>query len=224
MASLTDREVTIGDTTFVIEPMPALAAHELFEEIWDELGLKLEAGLAQDMAAGVVVAAAGQDNDIVDVSFLAIPALAEIINKVLQVRRPFKVRLRGKLFQHVRFHNDRSGDAATAGGLGDQRLPETARRRRHGADGAVPGGKFYRVLGVRRFHPPQARSPGYRPVATLSINPSFAAIIAAGMCSYIDLRDKLSLDEALTAIEILATTRENEHRAYEHARNQSGQS
>ena len=108
MASLTDREVTIGDTTFVIEPMPALAAHDLFEEIWDELGLKLEAGLAQDMAAGVAVAAAGQDNDIVDVSFLAIPALAEIINKVLQVRRPFKVRLRGKLFQHVRFHNDRA--------------------------------------------------------------------------------------------------------------------
>ena len=129
MATLTDREVPIGNTTFYITPMPALDAHDLFEEIWDELGLKLDAGLAQDMAAGVAVAAVGQDNDIVDVSFLAIPALAEIINKVLQVRRPFKGRLRGKLFQHVTFTNETAitrQDLAKAEAVAFAKLPAIA--------------------------------------------------------------------------------------------------
>ena len=41
-----------------------------------------------------------------------------------------------------------------------------------------------------------------------------AAPIAAGLCTYVEVRNHLSLDEILDLNEILIVRAENEHRAY----------
>lgn len=45
----------------------------------------------------------------------------------------------------------------------------------------------------------------------------FAAPISAGLCSYVECRDLLSLDEVADLNEILIIKSENEHRAYDYA-------
>ena len=39
--------------------------------------------------------------------------------------------------------------------------------------------------------------------------------MASGLCSYLDLRDNLTLDEAVTLLEVLMVRSENERRAHE---------
>ena len=107
MTALTERTVTIGDTTFEIDQMPALPAHDLLEEIWDELDLEIDPQLGEKLVSSVATAAASGGRAS-DMELLVMPTLLEIINKVLKVRAPFKQRLRAKLFAYVRFHNDRA--------------------------------------------------------------------------------------------------------------------
>ena len=107
MTALTERTVTIGDTTFEIDQMPSFPAHDLLEEIWDELDLEIDPKLGEQLA-GTVAMAAASGGRASDMELLVMPALLEIINKVLKLQAPFKKRLRDKLFAYVRFHNDRA--------------------------------------------------------------------------------------------------------------------
>ena len=54
-------------------------------------------------------------------------------------------------------------------------------------------------------------------VETPNIHPFLAAPIAAKLCSYIDIRDNLSLNEVADLNEILIVQGENERRAYDDA-------
>ena len=54
--------------------------------------------------------------------------------------------------------------------------------------------------------------------------PSFFSVpIDAGLCTYIDCRDHLTLDEVADLNEILAVRYENERRAYEEAERRARQ-
>ena len=61
------------------------------------------------------------------------------------------------------------------------------------------------------------RESGFDVATTKRIKPWLAALITGGLASYLDLRDKLSLDEAATLLEVLLVKNENDHRAHEAA-------
>ena len=84
----------------------------------------------------------------------------------------------------------------------------------------MPGSKFCGVLTRRRL---QAQRPGldFNPVYPLGIAPFFARVIDAGLCSYRDCRDTLSLDEVCDLNEVLVARVENERRSDEAAERRS---
>ena len=60
--------------------------------------------------------------------------------------------------------------------------------------------------------------PQYQPVETKRLDNFFAPLITGDLCTYLDLRDRLTLDEAADLRELLIVRAENERRAHKAAR------
>ena len=61
------------------------------------------------------------------------------------------------------------------------------------------------------------RESDYDPVAPLDLAPFFAGVINADLCTYVDCRDHLTVDEVADLNEVLVARNENERLAYESA-------
>ena len=74
-------------------------------------------------------------------------------------------------------------------------------------------GKFWRFCTAARLKVGR-RSSEYQPVQPVGIDPIFSGIIDAGLCTYLDCRDRLSLAEVADLNEVLIARYENERRAH----------
>ena len=195
---LTKTEFEIGGTRFAASKLPAMAAFDLLEAIRHELGKSQALSLPTEVL---------NEGD---------RSIAAFLKIVLSLDPAFVRQVRQKLFEKVAFSNARvPTPQQLAGGRGDG-------LRRPGAHSDLRGfaaecsGKFYAVLRRPRLQV-ERRPPGFEPVRPLGIKPFFGALIDAELAEYLDLKWRLSLDEALDLHEVLVARIENEHRSYAEA-------
>ena len=97
-----ETELTIRDTTFYFHQMPTLEGFDLLETLREKLQLQIPANTVNDL-----VAYSGRPNgaQMSDMALVVLPALTDIIGKVLALDAVFVRQVRQALFKHVYFAN-----------------------------------------------------------------------------------------------------------------------
>ena len=202
-----EQEFTIGKTSFKVERIGAMKEDAILDDFFEELGLRG----AQELKFLFT-----------DIDLLKTQALIQLF---LKLSKDYKRRLRDVMFTYTRYkHHDGESVQADTVGLGrigagrarSGRVPVPSGGARAARLLALPMVDFQGFLlrprlaesgEIGRF------SPGFTPVRPLMMKPMFAAIIDHGYASYIDLRDRMTLEEAASLEDALVARVENERRA-----------
>ena len=197
---LTQKQVTIegelGETTFTFEKMMALKAWKLALSIREEAGKVLE----QDLEAIFQM----DRNRMV----------ASLFKIVLKMPTPYVILVQETLWEHTFFTNKKLEQPSAVDLQGRRCRVRRARRLgNRGGTSACASGKFYEFFASSHGFTPSGPTASYQPVLTTRIDPYFYGLIAGGLCTYLDLRDRLTLDEAVDLRELLLVRAENQRRA-----------
>ena len=195
---LTKTEFEIGGTRFAVAKLPAMAGFDLLKAIRHELGKSQALSLPTEVL---------KEDD---------RSIAAFLKIVLSLDPAFVRQVRQKLFEKVAFSNTRVPTPQQLAGAEEDGLRRPGAHRYLRNAGAECSRKFYAVLRRPRLQV-ERRPPGFEPVSPLGIKPFFGALIDAELAEYLEIKERLSLDEALDLYEVLVARIENEHRSYAEA-------